>query len=72
MPARFAGIVMPPRLLVIVTCIVWGASAALAPGILGEAPTASPADRATSWPVASPILLVVLPIVRRLVAPPAR
>ncbi|GGJ31612.1 DUF2798 domain-containing protein [Neoroseomonas lacus] len=75
-PARFAGIVMPLLLSVIMTCIISGVSTFLALGFSREALDAWPLAWAMSWVFAFPTLLVVLPIVRHLVsvlvAPPMR
>ncbi|MEO3472694.1 DUF2798 domain-containing protein [Roseomonas sp. CAU 1739] len=75
-PARYAGIVMPLLLSVIMTCIISGVSTFLAIGFSRDALRAWPVGWAMSWIVAFPTLLVVLPIVRHLVsvlvAPPTR
>lgn len=75
-PARYAGIVMPLLLSVIMTCIISGVSTFLALGFTREALGAWPIGWGMSWLVAFPTLLVVLPIVRHLVsvlvAPPLR
>ncbi|CAM5765320.1 DUF2798 domain-containing protein [Bosea minatitlanensis] len=75
LPARYAAVVMPFILSVLMTFVVSGISTLKALG-----PTAAflwtwPESWALSWIVAFPTLLLVLPLVRRLVAvvvaPPA-
>ena len=68
LPARYAAIVMPLVLSVLMTFVV---SAISTPRSLG--PTSAfiatwPAAWAISWLVAFPTLLVVLPLVRKIVA----
>ena len=75
-PARYAVLLMPLLLSIIMTCIISGVSTLLALGASQEALRRWPEAWGFSWLVAFPTLLVVLPIVRRLVAllvaPPAR
>lgn len=75
LPARYAGIIMPLVLSILMSCVVSGistlASIGFAAGMAGQWMSAW----ALSWLVAFPSLLVVLPLVRRIVAalvqPPA-
>lgn len=75
LPARYAGVVMPFFLSVLMTFVVSGISTLKALGPTGEMLGVWPASWGLSWLVAFPTLLLVLPIVRRLVAlvvaPPA-
>ncbi len=75
-PARYAALLMPLLLSIIMTCVISGVSTLLALGPSQEALRRWPEAWGFSWLVAFPTLLVVLPIVRRLVAllvaPPAR
>jgi hypothetical protein len=68
LPARYAGIVMPFILSIVMTFIVSGISTLKALGPSMTALQTWPASWALSWLVAFPTLLVVLPLVRRLVA----
>jgi hypothetical protein len=73
-PARYAGIVLPFLLSVVMTCVISGVSTLLALELSREALLAWPLAWASSWIIGFPTLLVVLPFVRRLtaalVAPP--
>lgn len=75
LPARFAGVVMPFFLSVLMTFVVSGISTLKALGPTAEFLRTWPGAWALSWLVAFPTLLLVLPVVRRLVAlvvaPPA-
>ncbi len=75
LPARYAGVVMPFFLSILMTFVVSGISTLKALGPTAEFLQTWPASWALSWLVAFPTLLLVLPIVRRLVAlvvaPPA-
>lgn len=67
LPARYAVIVAPLVLSIVMTCIV---SAVATLRSLGPAPTALavwPSAWAMSWLVAFPTLLAIQPLVRRLV-----
>jgi len=68
LPARYAAIVMPLFLSILMSCIVAGIatlkSVGPSPGFLGQWMGAW----GVSWLVAFPSLLVLLPVVRRLVA----
>ncbi len=74
LPARYAGIVLPFLLSILMTCVISGVSTGLALGMSREALLAWPVAWASSWIIGFPTLLVVLPFVRRLtaalVAPP--
>ena len=76
LPARYATVVLPFFLSLVMTCVISGVSTLLALGPSQEALRRWPEAWGFSWLVAFPTLLVVLPIVRRLVAllvvPPAR
>ncbi len=66
LPPRYATIVMPLLLSILMTCIVSFISTARVIGLVPELPHAWLSARALSWIVAFPVLLVVLPVVRRL------
>ncbi len=68
LPARYATIVMPLVLSVIMTCIISGVATFRALGLNAEALGMWPSTWLFSWMVAFPVLLLVLPIVRRIVA----
>ncbi|WP_421992678.1 DUF2798 domain-containing protein [Roseococcus sp.] len=67
-PARYAGIVLPFLLSILMTCVISGVSTLLALGITREALFAWPLAWGSSWIIGFPTLLVVLPFVRRLTA----
>ncbi|WP_199085696.1 DUF2798 domain-containing protein [Bosea sp. ASV33] len=75
LPARYAGVMMPFFLSILMTFVVSGISTLKALGLTAEFLQTWPGAWALSWVVAFPTLLVVLPVVRRLVAlvvaPPA-
>ena len=75
LPARYAGVVMPFFLSVLMTFVVSGISTVKALGLTAEFLQTWPTSWALSWIVAFPTLILVLPVVRRLVAlvvaPPA-
>ncbi|MCA0421124.1 MAG: DUF2798 domain-containing protein [Proteobacteria bacterium] len=75
LPARYAGVVMPFFLSILMTFVVSGISTLKALGPTAEFFRTWPGAWALSWLVAFPTLLLVLPVVRRLVAlvvaPPA-
>lgn len=75
LPARYAGVMMPFFLSVLMTFVVSGISTLKALGLTAEFLQTWPGAWTLSWVVAFPTLLVVLPVVRRLVAlvvaPPA-
>ena len=66
LPPRYAGFVMPLLLSILMTCIVSFISTAHAIGFVPELGQAWLVAWAFSWLVAFPVLLVVLPVVRRL------
>ena len=65
---RWAGILMPLMLSVMMTCIISFIVTALGFGLTADLLRRWPISWGASWIVAFPTLLVVLPIVRRLVA----
>jgi energy-coupling factor transporter transmembrane protein EcfT len=68
LPARFAPVVMPFLLSLLMTALVSLISTARSVGIAPELLRLWPGNWALSWLVAFPVTLVVLPIVRRLTA----
>lgn len=68
LPARYATIVMPFLLSLLMTALVSFISTARTVGIAPELLKLWPGNWALSWLVAFPVTLVVLPIVRRLTA----
>lgn len=68
LPARYATIVMPLVLSLIMTFIISGVSTFRALGLNLDALRLWPTSWLFSWMVAFPVLLIVLPIVRRIVA----
>lgn len=68
LPARYAAVVMPLILSVLMTFVVSGISTLKALGLTAEFLQTWPGSWALSWLVAFPTLLFVLPLVRRLVA----
>lgn len=74
LPAKYEGRVMPLLLSVFMTFIVSFVSTVLAVGFTPKLVTLWPQAWVTSWVVAFPTLLLVLPMVKRLtkaiVAPP--
>ncbi len=76
LPARYAGIVMPLVLSIIMTFVVSAISTLKSLGPTPAFLATWPSAWALSWLVAFPTLLAVLPLVRRivglLVEPPAR
>ena len=74
-PARFGWLVMPLLLSVLMTAVVSAVSMLIALGASPRLLGAWPRAWATSWLIAFPTLLLLLPLVRRLtlrlVAPPA-
>jgi hypothetical protein len=75
LPARFAPLVLPLLLSLVMTFIVSGVSTLVALGPSWQVLRDWPAAWAFSWAVAFPTLIVALPAVRRLAArivePPA-
>ncbi|KRR00623.1 DUF2798 domain-containing protein [Bradyrhizobium valentinum] len=68
LPARYAAIVMPLVLSVLMTFVVSGISTLKSLGPTPAFVTTWPAAWAISWLVAFPTLLAVLPLVRKIVA----
>jgi hypothetical protein len=66
LPPRYAGIVMPLLLSILMTSIVSFISTAQAIGFGPQLPYAWLSAWVLSWLVAFPVLLIVLPVVRRL------
>lgn len=66
LPARFAPIVMPFFLSILMTCLVSLISTARSVGFSPDLLRLWPGSWAMSWLVAFPLTLVVLPIVRRM------
>ena len=67
LPARFAGVVMPFVLSILMTFIVSGISTLKSVGAAPAMPAAWMGAWGVSWLIAFPALLVLLPIVRRIV-----
>ena len=68
LPARFAGVVMPFVLSILMTFIVSGISTLKSVGATPDMPAAWMGAWGVSWLVAFPALLLLLPVVRRIVA----
>ena len=68
LPARFAPIVMPFLLSLLMTCLVSFIATVRSTGFTAEGLRLWPGSWALSWLVAFPITLVVLPLVRRMTA----
>jgi hypothetical protein len=68
LPARYAGIVMPFFLSVLMTCVISMISTLRGVGWGDAFLEVWPSSWGLSWVVSFPVLLVVLPIVRRLTA----
>lgn len=68
LPARYAAVVLPLILSLLMTCVISGISTVTALGPTAAALRDWPVAWALSWMVAFPTLLVVLPLVRRLTA----
>ena len=66
LPARFASVVMPFLLSLLMTALVSLISTARSVGLTPELVRLWPGSWALSWVVAFPVTLVVLPVVRRL------
>lgn len=67
LPARYAGLVMPLVLSVMMTFVVSGIATLRSLGPTPDFLTTWPAAWGLSWLVAFPTLLLVLPLVRRIV-----
>jgi hypothetical protein len=68
LPARYAAIVLPFVLSLLMTFVISGVSTLMSLGPTRAFVTTWPAAWALSWVVAFPTLVVLLPLVRRLVA----
>lgn len=67
LPARYAGVLMPLVLSVIMTFVVSGISTVMSLGVSPAFLSVWPRAWGFSWLVAFPTLLVVLPIVRQII-----
>lgn len=67
LPTRWAGILMPLVLSVMMTCVISGIVTLLGFGLSAEFLRRWPVSWGASWLVAFPTLLLVLPVVRRVV-----
>ena len=68
LPARFAGLVMPLVLSIMMTFLVSGISTLKSVGATPDMPAAWMGAWGVSWLAAFPALLLLLPVVRRIVA----
>ncbi|EJZ17119.1 DUF2798 domain-containing protein [Rhizobium sp. Pop5] len=68
LPKRYNIIVMPLILSLLMTCVVSAISILRAHGPTAPALAMWPSTWALSWAIAFPVLLLVLPVVRRLTA----
>ncbi len=68
LPARYATIVLPFVLSLLMTFVISGVSTLMSLGPTSAFVSTWPAAWALSWIVAFPTLIVLLPLVRRLVA----
>lgn len=68
LPARYAGLVTPLVLSILMTFLVSGVSTAKGLGVSGFTLQAWMSAWGLSWLIAFPALLLVLPLVRRIVA----
>jgi hypothetical protein len=68
LPARYAGIVMPFFLSVIMTCIVSAISTLRSVGLANNFVAMWMGSWGISWLVAFPVLLLILPVVRKMTA----
>ncbi|MDO9296318.1 DUF2798 domain-containing protein [Bradyrhizobium sp.] len=68
LPARYAAIVLPLVLSLLMTFVISGVSTLMSLGPTSAFVSTWPAAWALSWIVAFPTLVVLLPLVRRLVA----
>ncbi len=68
LPARYAAIVLPFILSLLMTFVISGVSTLMSLGPTRAFVTTWPAAWALSWAVAFPTLIVLLPLVRRIVA----
>jgi Protein of unknown function (DUF2798) len=68
LPARCAPVVMPLLLSLLMTCLVSLIATLRSAGLTTEALQLWPGSWLLSWLVAFPVMLLVLPVVRRLTA----
>ena len=68
LPPKYAAVMMPFVLSIIMTCIISGVSTIKSLGFSAAALATWPSAWGISWLIAFPTLLVVLPIVRRIVS----
>ncbi len=68
LPARYAGLVMPLILSLIMTFVVSAIATARTLGVVPAFPAARMQAWGLSWLIAFPVLLLILPLVRRIVA----
>ncbi len=68
LPARFAPVVMPFLLSLMMTCLVSLIATARSVGVTPELVQLWPGNWALSWLVAFPVTLLVLPVVKRMTA----
>lgn len=68
LPVRYDSLVMPLILSLLMTCVVSAISVVRTRGFDSEALALWPSAWALSWCVAFPVLLIILPMVRRLTA----
>ena len=68
LPARYNSIVMPLLLSLLMTCVVSAISVLRAKGMGTDALATWPSAWAISWCIAFPVLLIFLPLVRRITA----
>lgn len=67
LPKRYGGIVMPLLLSLLMTCVVSAISLVRSQGLNPEVLAMWPSAWMLSWLVAFPVLLLVMPAVRRIV-----
>ncbi|WP_096700625.1 DUF2798 domain-containing protein [Magnetospirillum sp. 15-1] len=68
LPKRFAGLVMPLILSLLMTCVVSAIAVLQSRGVDSQFLAVWPSTWAMSWVVAFPVLLGILPLVRRMVS----
>ncbi|MGH8493966.1 MAG: DUF2798 domain-containing protein [Moraxellaceae bacterium] len=65
-PARYASLIMPLLLSIFMTCVVSAISILRSTGLSGQFLQLWPGAWLLSWLVAFPVLLLILPVVKRL------
>ncbi|MBB3917040.1 DUF2798 domain-containing protein [Rhizobium fabae] len=68
LPKRYNTIIMPLILSLLMTCVVSAINILRAQGLTAPALAMWPSAWALSWAIAFPVLLLVLPVVKRLTA----